>query len=202
MSRKDLVIRGMLLFVLLTSVVTGKVINYQLDAGAIPDASDNVTAWKNGHIMNTTLNSLQPGDTFFIPNSTFHLMGGIVASKVSDVVIQVDGTLMYSDAINEWPRTADGTVLSCMHLSGFNNVTFTSSGTGTFDGKGARWWGLPYIGYLVRTENRPRLFELSDSSAILIEHLFFKDSPYWTFWAHEMNGLEVLYSIVRHNNPK
>ena len=61
---------------------------------------------------------------------------------------------------------------------------------------GSKWWGIPGIGYLLRGENRPRLFNIGNSKKILVENLYFLDSPYWTFWAHEMDGLEVRHSSV------
>lgn len=69
---------------------------------------------------------------------------------------------------------------------------FTSSGTGTIDGNGAGWWG--YISYLEIAENRPRLLRIEDSAKLLIEHLLLKDSPYWTFYAHDIIDLEIRYS--------
>jgi hypothetical protein len=67
---------------------------------------------------------------------------------------------------------------------------------GTLDGKGKKWWGLPGIGYLMRQENRPRLFEIANGKDILVENLFFKDSAYWTFWVHSVDGLEVRFCKI------
>ena len=66
--------------------------------------------------------------------------------------------------------------------------------------KGATWWGLPGIGYLIRGENRPRLFNIEDSRNILVENIFFLDSPYWTFWVHGVDGLEVRFCEIRFVN--
>jgi len=98
------------------------------------------------------------GDTFLVPNKYFFLMGGIKAWNLESVTFQLDGTIVFSNNIEEWPREANDKVLECLHFSNFHNVTFTSSAVGTLDGQGERWWGLPGIGYLVREENRPRLF--------------------------------------------
>ena len=46
-------------------VVQGKVVNYE-DEGAVADDFGLETAWKNGRLMNQTLNSLQPGQNKFI----------------------------------------------------------------------------------------------------------------------------------------
>ena len=78
-----------------------------------------------------------------------------------------------------------------MLLDRMDNVTFTSNGVGTLDGNGERWWGIPGIGFLVRKEDRPNLFKSEDSTNLLVENLFLKDSPHWTFEAKHVDGLEI-----------
>ena len=67
---------------------------------------------------------------------------------------------------------------------------------GTFDGYGKRWWGLPGIGYLVRGETRPRLFTMDYSNETLIENVLFLNSPYWTTYFTDVNGLEIRHSAI------
>jgi polygalacturonase len=69
-------------------------------------------------------------------------------------------------------------------------------GQGLVNGKGGKWWGIPGIGYLERGENRPRLVVIPDSKDILFENIILKDSPYWTFYAPNANGLEVRFSSI------
>jgi len=64
------------------------------------------------------------------------------------------------------------------------------------DGNGAVWWGFPGIGYLEIGENRPRMLNIGKSKDILVEYLYFLNSPYWTFWAHGIDGLEVRFSHI------
>lgn len=123
-------------------------------------------------------------------------MGGIMASGLAHVVFQLDGTLVFSNSMKDWPRDATGHVHECMQLINLTNVTFTSSGKGTFDGQGAAWWGFPGIGYFMHQENRPRLLVIGSSSNILVENLLFKNSPYWTFWARGVHGLEIRHCDV------
>ena len=100
-----------------------------------------------------------------IPNETYSIMGGIVAADLKDVTIQLDGTLSFSKKIKDWPRRPRGghhllinnQVLNCLEFNNTVNLTLTSSGTGTMEGNGDVWWGIPFIGYLVRQENRPKL---------------------------------------------
>jgi hypothetical protein len=65
---------------------------------------------------------------------------------------------------------------------------------GTLDGHGATWWGA--VNFLIYGENRPRLFFMPDSQDVIVEHLLFKNSPYWTFWAPNANNLIIRFSDV------
>jgi hypothetical protein len=138
------------------------IINFEM-IGGIPDDMSEDTAWINGYLMNQTLGILIPGDTFIVPNKTFKLMGGIEARGLKSVTIQIDGTLLFSNDVKNWPRQANDDVLECLHFYDIENVTFTSQGVGTLNGQGQRWWGIPGIGYLLRGENRPRLFNVENS---------------------------------------
>jgi len=164
--------------------------------GGIAEDMSNERAWENGRLMNESLNSLEPGDIFIVPNKTFHVMGGIMVFNRSSFIFQLDGTILFSNNMDEWPRESNGDVFECFHFFYLENVTFTSSGVGTLDGQGETWWGLPGIGYVVRGENRPRLFNVEDSKNILVENIFFLNSPYWTFWVHGVDGLEVRYCEI------
>ena len=33
-------------------------------------------------------------------------------------------------------------------------------------------------------------------SCVQVENILFKDSPYWTFWVHGVDGLEVRFSEI------
>ena len=139
-------------------------------------------------------------------------MGGIIASDVSHVTIQIDGTFVYAFEntveaaeryIRDWPRSTPGTmtksgkVLEWMHFRNFTDVTFTSSGVGTFEGRGQKWWGIPGLGYLKREENRPRLIKIdADSKRILFENLYLHESPYWTLTASGISDLGPCIPVV------
>lgn len=183
----------------LVSVSLAELINFKDIGGVSLESGQKKTtelAWANGGLLNETLKMLKPNDVLYFPNETFFLMGGITGGDFSDVTFQIDGTLMFSDDIEEWPRTENGDVLECIHLTNIDNVTFTSTSMGTLDGQGKRWWGFPGIGYLHYGENRPRLFNVESSSNLLVENLFFLDSPYWTFWVHGVDGLEVRHTKI------
>mmetsp|Transcript_3689 Transcript_3689/g.13260 ORF Transcript_3689/g.13260 Transcript_3689/m.13260 type:complete len:589 (+) Transcript_3689:118-1884(+) len=148
----------------------------------------------NAAVINDVLQRMRPLDTLLVPNKTFWTMGGISASGLTDVTIQLEGTLKFSSSIKSWPRDETGAVKGCILLSDARNLTLTSSGTGTLDGNGERWWG--WLKYLEVQEDRPRLLELRNSSQLLVEHWLLKDSPYWSFWANDVDTLEVRHAAV------
>lgn len=89
----------MSLLLVVATVLTGttaKVIDFE-SAGASPNDDSWDTVLKNGALLNSTLNSLQPGDELVVPGSkTYFLMGGIVAKDLASVVIRIDGTLTFA----------------------------------------------------------------------------------------------------------
>ena len=115
---------------------------------------------------------------------------------IESIIFQLEGTIMFDDNMQDWPRESNGRVLECIHFYNIVNVTFTSTSVGVMDGRGETWWGVPGIGYLVRGENRPRLFNIQDSKDILVENILFLNSPYWTFWVHGVDGLEVRFCEI------
>lgn len=183
-----------------------KVWNYETDGGAKHGDDSWDVALANGAALNASLAKLQTGDVFVVPNKTYYLMGGIEASHLTDVTISIDGTLEFASTtfnmynyIDDWPRMGNGKtarVKECLSFSHLTNVTFTSAGTGTLNGAGQKWWGIPGIGYLQLQENRPRMLSIGSSTDILVENLYFKDSPYWTFLASSTKNLEIRYSRI------
>ena len=124
-------------------------------------------------------------------------MGGISASGLTNVTIDLSGTIVFSDDVDAWPKRPEGGVTDCLSFSNLTGVVFTSSsGQGVLDGQGKAWWGLPWIGYLMHLEDRPKLFSMDHGRDILVENITFRNSPYWTFWAQNNRGLLVRYSSI------
>ncbi len=109
-----------------------------LDLGAIAGDPELATCQFNTRVMNKALALLQPGDTLLVPNSTFHVAGGISGGNLTDNILQFDGTLKWNNNQTAWPRAPGGRVMECFYLETVDNITITSSGTGTFDGSGGR----------------------------------------------------------------
>jgi polygalacturonase len=173
--------------------VQGRFIDFE-KIGAVPNDSSMRAAVLNGNLFNRTINTLQPGDTFFVANKTYWVTGGIKADGLYNVTIQVDGTVSFVNERKTWPKKADGSVEECIYLTNIEKVVFTSSGKGTFDGNGTAWWGA--IKFLKHQEDRPRLVHIKKSKDILVENLLFKNSPYWTFYAEDSDGLLIRHSDV------
>jgi hypothetical protein len=180
------------LFLPIPQTTSSAVIDFEKDGGAVRDDASLGIAWKNGAILNATLAALQPGDMLIIPNATFHLMGGCVSNNLTDAAIQIDGTIVFSGDTVQWPRSPDGkSVLECLQFNSPRNVTITSSGRGRLVGSGAAWWSLGPLGYLLHGENRPRLLHIWRGRDITVERIWLDQSPYWTFWAEQVDGLVV-----------
>ncbi len=93
------------IFFLLCDSVAARVIDFG-DAGATPGVdSSTAIAINNSGILNETLAALLPGDVLVIPNETYTLMGGVLASGLASVTLQIDGTLRFTDDIDAWPTT-------------------------------------------------------------------------------------------------
>lgn len=163
-------------------------------AGGIPNNSSLSVMWINGRLMNKTLQSMQNGDVFLLPNKTFHTMGGIMAWNLSNNIFQIDGTLSFSDDRDEWPKNKRNDVLDSITIYNSTNIIMTSSGIGTLNGNGAKWWG--YIQYLKHTENRPKLLFFSHIKGIIVENIHFIDPAYWTTYFKDIDNLTIRYCEI------
>lgn len=192
------------LFLLSTvCAVTATVIDFQ-DAGGMPCKktllkrcdSSTKTAIANTKKMNAALASLAPGDELRVPNSTYLMMGGVYASNLTRVTLRIDGTLLWSDDIKAWPtqvkknQTTKMPIIAMLfeHSTG---LTITSSGTGTLDGQGATWWGLPGVGYLARGKNRPPLMTANYVTDFLLENIDFVQAPRFNFQSSALRNATI-----------
>jgi len=152
------------------------------------------TATSNTILLNDALQGLVSGDSLYFPNITFSFIGGVYVNNLYNVEIIIDGTLLFTNDRDTWPKDSDGSVKDCITFEDIEQVTFTSNGIGTLNGNGKKWWGA--IDFLKHGEDRPMLFRITRSKDIIVENLLFKDSPYWTFFSDKSDGLIVRYSAV------
>jgi hypothetical protein len=85
-----------LVVMIVPPVAHAAVVNFVSVGGVAGTTYSLSTALHNTAVMNTTLASLRPGDTFFIPNNTFWMMGGVRANGLSYITFLIDGTLKVS----------------------------------------------------------------------------------------------------------
>lgn len=188
---------------ILLSTALGRVVDFQADVGATPGANaKTAVAVKNSAIFNTTLASLAPGDTLLVPNLTFMMMGGIIGENLDSVTIQLDGTLRFSNDMNAWPKAKGKMPVTAISFYNTTRLTLTSSGKGTLDGNGGRWWGIPGIGYLLRGKNRPPLLNVEKASSLIVEHLLFLNAPRFNFISSALDGATIRFCEVSARRTK
>jgi polygalacturonase len=186
---------------LFISPVAARIIDFSEVGGSHGSKVSTDTAKKNTKAFNSALTSLTNGDTLLVPNKTFTMMGGIVAIGLQNVTIQIDGTLSFSDDIKAWPKKkkkqkGSEMPVTAMEFVNCSSLTLTSSGMGTLNGNGAKWWGIPGIGYLLRGKNRPPLMSMTRISELVVEKLLFLNSPRFNFISSMLIDATIRYCEV------
>ena len=74
-----------------------------VDFGAVAgDMTYNVT---NKNSINAALAAAVDGDTVLIPSGEmWHLVGGVLATELSGVTLQIDGDMNFLDDMENWPQ--------------------------------------------------------------------------------------------------
>eukprot|EP01084_Bolivina_argentea_P091673 164986_1 len=188
----------LIFFVFLINNINCKTWNI-LNYGAIPSNKNIPICNSNTKIITQLLNNqLKSGDLLLIPSGNdFWFNGGIYAS-IHNITIQIDGSINYQNKRKYWPTQNNSDhVLEAMRFDNSNNITFTSSNKinkGLINGNGNKWWGLTQ--YCIHSENRPRLLHIYNSTNILIQYIYFKNSPYWTVYLEDIKNVEIHHSNV------
>mmetsp|Transcript_28005 Transcript_28005/g.41270 ORF Transcript_28005/g.41270 Transcript_28005/m.41270 type:complete len:822 (-) Transcript_28005:88-2553(-) len=186
------------------------------DMGAIPNDTQRETLSNNAYILQYALSyniinknnnnrSNEQEDEYesylhvIVPNSgTFYLDRGVYVDGLQNAIIEINGRLSFrfGEIINEF-ISRDHRPTSCLTILNSKNVTITSSkgkgstGTGIMDGGGPKWWGVPYLGYVQRLEDRPYLLLVNHTENMVISNLLFQDAPYYTMKLSNVNNLEI-----------
>eukprot|EP00912_Choanoflagellata_sp_UC4_P000071 UC4_evm1s51 len=173
-----------------------------------PTSAENGTttavAISNAALLNQTLSPkyLPPGSTLIIPNSSFLFMGGVVSIGLKHCTIRLEGTLKLSDDIKAYPLSpgkhgkASSMPRIAIRIINSTDLLITSSGTGTIDGQGAKWWGIPGVGYLERGKNRPPLFSMEFAVDFIIEHILFYQAPRFNFISTYLRNATIRFCQV------
>ena len=83
------------------TTVSGAAIDWEQAYGAVP--GDKSAGARNTAALNTALASLARGDTLLVANKTFWVAGGVRATDLHSVTIQLDGTLRFLPGRRGWP---------------------------------------------------------------------------------------------------
>lgn len=94
----------------------------------MPGKSDRDTERANRRKLNAGLESLEMGDTLFIQNKTYHVMGGVYAENLFNVTLQIEGTLEWSQHTSYWPKNEDGKVQPCLYFDRCSRLSITAKG--------------------------------------------------------------------------
>ena len=98
------------------------------DGGAVPGDDSSAAAWKNGAAFNATLAKMRAGDELVVPaGNVFHVMGGIMRRDLDSATIHIDGTVVLSKDMKNWPRDGGGHVLEFFHFTNMSNFTVTAA---------------------------------------------------------------------------
>ena len=155
-------------------------------------------AWKtkhgkqNGQALVSALENARPGDTILIPKGkSYYFVAQAVAEPGRDVTLQIEGNIILSDAIAEWPidpATMDGKYFPMLKVINANG--FKVRGHGVIDGQGHRWWWAFAVG-LLPSIKRPLLFQFEDCNDLEISDVSLVDSPRFNIWITRSTKVRV-----------
>lgn len=188
--------KALVLASLLLSPAAARVVDFGEMGGIVGEKKSTHVAVQNRDLFVSTLSSLASGDTLLVPNTTFQFMGGMVFTNLTNITIQIDGTLSFSDDMKAWPKESSKDKKmprKALIFQDCSGLKLTSSGTGTLNGNGGKWWGVPGIGYLIHGKNRPPMLNMVNVSDVIVENLLFLNAPRFSFTSEDLNG-----AIIRH----
>lgn len=188
-------VASLLCFLLTTSQISFAAISID-SFGAIPNDKRVSAAFQNAEALNLAFQAanqvastddldartvhIPPGKTYYI--MPVHLMG------LNHVTFQIDGTLIVSDNISEWPRNQyGGFVGEVLYFEDCKN--FVMRGNGLIDGNGFKWWVSAILNRI--PQRRPHLVTMRNMVDTLIEGIRVKNSPAFHFALRDMLNLVV-----------
>jgi polygalacturonase len=183
---------------------SGKTISIE-DVGAVAGLqSANVT---NRDCISKALALAAAGDTVLIPSGKqFWALGGIHASNLHDVTLQIDGVLMAAADYDLWPTTTtrNKKYVDFLSIADSTNITVTGDGSGLIDGQGLGWWNkevLPQV-YGKLCCARPKLFGMPNVTDVLIEHVNLLNSPSFHLWLDDVARVEIRHVHINVDRSK
>eukprot|EP00924_Labyrinthula_sp_SR-Ha-C_P014892 maker-scaffold_9-snap-gene-1.36-mRNA-1 protein AED:0.19 eAED:0.21 QI:0/0/0/1/1/1/2/0/591 len=179
-----------------------KSINFINDLGGIIDNFTEEAASVNTNILNTFFQQNKKGYALTFPEGQTYLAGGILATSLENVEINILGTLLFTKDIASWPLYPGSTaVRECIEITNSRNIIIHGSyryyktkelkRTGIINGNGMYWWNYPVFGYLKHLENRPRILRVINSEDIKFHNLLLINSPFWTTLFENVTNVET-----------
>jgi len=177
------------LFALLISQVAS--IANILDFGAIPSTNTNEAAETNAVALQKAFyaaNSSPTSDRIvLIPESKEFYIFAAEVFNVHDITIQLDGRLVISNNITAFPQPSQfNHTFAALYIGDSSNIHLT--GYGQFDGQGYDWW---WSIILLEIHNRPHMVAMERVEGIVIDNLYFTNSPNFHLRLHDIKDLHV-----------
>ena len=94
-----------------------------LDYGAVPNDPSNKAGWTNTLAIQSCLRAAnQPGNDrlCFIPEDKKFYIFNAEVSQLHNITMQIDGTLVISNNITEWPKKENGSRLAGLSFFGLS----------------------------------------------------------------------------------
>jgi len=159
--------------------------------GAVPFSKAH--AKLNGQALIAALQKAKPTETVLIPEGkSYYLMPQApLKSPARDITFQLDGSIILSDAIAEWPLDPDSAGGKYLPFLKVTDATgFRMVGNGVIDGSGHRWWWTFAVGLLPDIK-RPFTFDFEFCTDLAIEDVTILDSPRFNVYIEKSHKVRV-----------
>lgn len=162
------------------------------DCGAVAGSlAHNIT---NAAAIKRCFVNATAGDTVLIPAGlTFHAVGGIAATKLKGVTLQIEGTLAAVPDFVNWPCPDGHKFLDLVSCEDCSDLTVT--GNGTIDGQGVRWWNK-WVEGGIKGKHRPHLLVLNTCINIVVEGIRLINSPNFHIRLNNVAEAEVRFVTI------
>jgi len=147
----------------------------------------------NGQALVAALRDARRGDSIVIEEgkSYYLVPQAAVTLPARDLTLRIDGNIILSDAIAEWPvdpDTANGKYFPMLKVS--RATGFTVEGSGTIDGQGHRWWWA-FAVHLLPATKRPLIFDFEKCDGLTVKDVALLDSPRFNLYIHDSTNVLV-----------
>lgn len=148
--------------------------NSILDYGALPSDLSNSACWTNSKAITKTIMAANASsdNVVLIPANYSFCYFYVEVYNIYNVTMQIDGTLVISNNITEWPKSLNHTLASFYF---YQSAFVTWQGTGMIDGQGYDWW---WFVVLTTIDNRPHMIMMEEATNLTFQGgLRFRNSP-------------------------